>query len=130
MRAKRPFLMGLLWLIGCGSTVEKLDYGKEAFVVIYDQRGDGYELGGAIPVRAGKTDAFVPGAVVVVAKEGGVELKSKHYEYRSILLIDSKKAFVVAPPNYKVWLPKDIELFGHKHRQGEFTIPSDSKMPK
>jgi hypothetical protein len=130
MRAKLLLLMGLMCLTGCGSAVERLDYGKEAFVVIYDQQGDGYELGGTIPVRGGKTDAFVPGAVVVVAKEGGVELKSKHYEYRSILLIDSKTRFIVAPPGYKVSLPADLELFGHKHRQGEFTIPSDSKMPK
>ena len=130
MRVRLPLLVGLMWLTGCGSSVEKLDYGKEAFVVIHDQQGDGYKLGGTIPVSAGSIDAFVPGAVVVVAKESGVDLKSKRYDYRSILLIDSKRNFVVAPPGYKVWLPGDIELFGHKHRQGEFTVPSDSKMPK
>lgn len=132
MSVKPSLLIGLMWIAGCGSSgersaIEELDYGKEAFVVIYDQQGDGYELGGAIPVRAGRVDAFAPGAVVVVAKEDGAELKGKHYDNRSILLIDSKENVLVAPPGHAVWLPQDMELFGRQHRQGKFLVPSDSK---
>jgi len=61
-----------------------------------------------------------PGAVHVIVMPQGVTIRDRQFAYREIVLVNSKREYILAPPG--TWLSVPFS-------PGIFRVPSDSKMP-